>query len=108
MQIRITLWSLLDKSVSYFEHPKHASRGKFLKDYCHTIALGALCANGSHFIWDTKIKTFNYPSSNRMRIFTYFCLIVIGMEAILQFYESFGERIFQINLLKDEKVNVTM
>ena len=107
MQIRITLWSLLDKSVSYFEHPKHASRGKFLKDYSHTIALG-LCANGSHFIWDTKIKTFNNPSSNRMRIFTYFCLIVIGMEAILQFYQSFGEGIFQINLLKDEKVKATM
>ncbi|XP_028394144.1 WD repeat-containing protein WRAP73-like [Dendronephthya gigantea] len=32
-QIRITLWSLIDKSVSYFEHPKHANKGlDFTKD----------------------------------------------------------------------------
>ncbi|XP_046850970.1 WD repeat-containing protein WRAP73-like [Xenia sp. Carnegie-2017] len=37
--IRITLWSLIDKSVSYFEYPKHANKGlDFTKDG-HYMAL---------------------------------------------------------------------
>ena len=39
-----------------------------LKDYCQTIPLWAQFANDSHFIWDTKIKTFDNQFNNKSTI----------------------------------------
>ena len=61
------------------------------KNYCHTIALWSQFAPGSHFVWDTKIKTFYNPFNNKaiIRESLVFCLIVTGIEANKDFLTLF-------------------
>lgn len=37
-QLRITVWSLVDKSVSYIRYPKHSDQGKHYQEF-HPVSI---------------------------------------------------------------------